>query len=91
MTISAQISVYPLRQERLAQTIDTVLAALRREHIEVRTGTMSTLVRGEAPLVFAALRDGFERAAAHGDVVMVVTVSNACPPGDREADGVGAL
>lgn len=77
--ISAQVSLYPLRQERLAPAIDAVLGAFRREGVTVEGGAMSTLLTGESPLVFAALHEGFERAAAMGDVVMVVTVSNACP------------
>jgi uncharacterized protein YqgV (UPF0045/DUF77 family) len=81
--ITAQVSVYPLRQAQLGASIELVVAALRCDGVEVREGPMSTLVRGEARLVFAALRDGFERAAAQGDVVMVLTVSNACPGGER--------
>ena len=81
--ISAQVSVYPLRQERLGPAIEAVVAALQREGVEIRKGSMSTLVRGETQLVFAALREGFECAAAQGDVVMVFTVSNACPSDER--------
>lgn len=77
--ISAQVSVYPLRQERLAPAIDSVLEAFRREGIEVRVGAMSSVVAGETGPVFAALREGFERAAAMGEVVLVATLSNACP------------
>jgi hypothetical protein len=33
-------------------------------------------------VLFAALREAFLRAAATGDVVMTVTLSNACPVGD---------
>ena len=40
---------------------------------------MSTLVWGEADVVFAALRAAFDQAAAVGDTVMTVTLSNACP------------
>jgi YKOF-related Family len=40
---------------------------------------MSTQVVGEAEAVFGALRDAFMRVAANGQVVMTVTVSNACP------------
>jgi len=40
---------------------------------------MSTVVTGEAGLVFAALQDAFCRTAAIGQVVMTLTVSNACP------------
>jgi hypothetical protein len=40
---------------------------------------MSTLATGEADMVFAVPRDAFARVAETGDVVMVVTLSNACP------------
>jgi len=40
---------------------------------------MSTVVTGEATLIFAALQEAFGLAAAAGHVVMTVTVSNACP------------
>jgi hypothetical protein len=40
---------------------------------------MSTLVWGEETAVFAALEEAFHQAAESGDVVMVVTLSNACP------------
>lgn len=43
---------------------------------------MSTLVTGEAHAIFAALYEGFVRAAAAGHVVMTVTFSNACPVKD---------
>jgi hypothetical protein len=40
---------------------------------------MRTQVVGETEVVFAALRDAFMRVAANGQVVMTVTISNACP------------
>ena len=43
---------------------------------------MSTIVSGEANAIFAALCEGFVRAAATGPVVMAVTFSNACPVKD---------
>jgi len=40
---------------------------------------MSTLIAGEDAEVFAALQEAFHCAAEQGQVVMVVTFSNACP------------
>jgi hypothetical protein len=40
---------------------------------------MSTLMWGEEQVVFAAMQEAFHRAAEHGDTVMTVTFSNACP------------
>jgi hypothetical protein len=44
-----------------------------------RITEMSTLVWGEEGALFAALQEAFHQAAACGDAVMVVTLSNACP------------
>jgi len=77
--ISAQISVYPLRQEHLSPTIDIVTSTLEAHGLNPERGTMSTLVTGETETVFTALQEAFRRAAATGHVVMAVTVSNACP------------
>jgi uncharacterized protein YqgV (UPF0045/DUF77 family) len=91
MTVSAQISLYPLRQEELSPGIDALRRALEREGLAVQVGPMSTLVVGESIRFFAALQQGFEHAAAGGPVAMVVTVSNACPVGDRGPVDLGDL
>ena len=82
--ISAQVSLYPLRTEHLGPAIDAFAEALREAGLHVEPGPMSTLVVGEPDALFAALQSGFEAASAEGDVVMQVTVSNACP---REIEG----
>ncbi len=79
MTISAQVAIYPLRQEHLGPAIRAVTAALTDRGLTPETGPMSTTVTGDADPVFAALRDAFVAATATGEVVMTVTVSNACP------------
>jgi uncharacterized protein YqgV (UPF0045/DUF77 family) len=79
VVISAQISIYPLRQEHLSPAIDAVREALESRGFQPEIGAMSTIVTGEAKDVFVALHEAFDRAAATGHVVMTVTVSNACP------------
>ena len=79
MVISAQISVYPLRQEHSGPAIDAVRKALESRELHPEVGAMSTIVTGEAKDVFVALQEAFDRAAASGHVVMTVTISNACP------------
>jgi uncharacterized protein YqgV (UPF0045/DUF77 family) len=79
MVVSAQISVYPLRQDHLSPAIDVVKHALEARGLRPEIGAMSTLVTGDAEDVFAALQEGFDRAASMGRVVMTVTLSNACP------------
>jgi uncharacterized protein YqgV (UPF0045/DUF77 family) len=79
MEISAQVSLYPLRQEKLGPAIETFVQALAQRGIEAQVGPMSTLVSGGAGPVFTALKEAFEQVAAQGPVAMVITVSNACP------------
>ena len=79
MIASAQISVYPLRQDHLGPAIDAVRKALADHGLVSEVGPMSTIVVGEGAVIFAALGDAFAKAADLGDVVMTLTVSNACP------------
>ncbi|MGE0224586.1 MAG: YkoF family thiamine/hydroxymethylpyrimidine-binding protein [Acetobacteraceae bacterium] len=78
MIISAQISLYPLRQDHLGPAIEQVWLALERHGLAPQAGPMSTYVTGEHEAIFAALSDAFGRAAETGHVVLSVTVSNAC-------------
>ncbi len=79
MGIAAQVSLYPLRQTSLSPAIDQALHIFREHGLSVEPGAMSTLITGEDAAVFAALQEAFHCAAAQGQVVMVVTFSNACP------------
>jgi uncharacterized protein YqgV (UPF0045/DUF77 family) len=82
--ITAQVSLYPLRQDDLSPSINAVVKALDREGVESSTGTMSTVVWGDDEKVFPALMDAFRKAADIGETVMILTVSNACPwPGKK--------
>jgi uncharacterized protein YqgV (UPF0045/DUF77 family) len=82
MVASAQIAIYPLRQERLTPAVAAVQQALGGRGLDVQPGPMSTYVVGEVDPIFAALREAFVEAASTGHVVMTITVSNACPVPD---------
>ncbi len=77
--ISAQVSLYPLRQPSIGPIIREAVRTFWEQGLQVQMGPMSTLVWGDEERVFAALRKAFGRAAGQGEVVMVVTLSNACP------------
>jgi uncharacterized protein YqgV (UPF0045/DUF77 family) len=81
MTVSAQIAIYPLRQERLAPAVRAVSDALTARGLTPSVGPMSTLVTGELDAVLDGLREAFRAAAEAGPVVVTVTLSNACPAG----------
>ncbi len=77
--IAAQVSLYPLRQASLSPAIDQALRIFREHGLDVEPGAMSTLIIGDDVAIFAALQEAFRRVAEQGQVVMVVTLSNACP------------
>jgi uncharacterized protein YqgV (UPF0045/DUF77 family) len=82
--VTAQVSLYPLGENDLSPSVAAAIGELDRHGIERQTGAMSTMVWGDDEKVFHALRDAFRGAAARGQAVMVITVSNACPwPGKR--------
>jgi len=75
--VSAQISLYPLRQECIGPAIREVVRNLRQRGLRTHVGEMSTLVWGEQDLIFDALKEAFQLATERGDTVMGVTLSNA--------------
>ena len=78
MAVTAQFSLYPLRTQELGPALDAALAAVRTSPVSAETGVMSTLLEGSEEEIFEALRAAFRAAAAHGDAVLVATISNAC-------------
>ena len=86
--ISAQLSLYPLRQPQLGPAIAKAIGVFRARGLDVRPGTMSTLITGESDALLDALKASFQCVAALGDVVMVVSLSNCCPaPSAEESNG----
>lgn len=78
-TVSAQVSVYPLRVERLGPVVTAAVDAMQHPGLIVQLGPMSTMVVGELDEVFTALRESFAAVTRTGEAVMVVTLSNGCP------------
>ena len=77
--LSCQFSLYPLREVSLSPILDAALAELRGAGLHPVVDTMSTYVEGDEDSVFDGLKRAFRAAAARGDIVLVATVSNACP------------
>jgi tRNA-Thr(GGU) m(6)t(6)A37 methyltransferase TsaA len=81
--ITAQVSLYPLRQESLSPVIDEALRTFRKHGLDIEPGVMSTLIIGDDTTIFDALEAVFHRVAEQGQVVMVVAFSNACKMSSR--------
>lgn len=76
--ISCQFALYPLRVEDENGVVAAALDELAAGSVELVVGRMSSEIHGEEEQVFTALRVAFDRAAQMGEVVMIVTLSNAC-------------
>jgi uncharacterized protein YqgV (UPF0045/DUF77 family) len=86
--IAAQVSLYPLHQASLSWAIEKALRILRKHGLEIEPGAMSTIITGNNETVFAALQETFSYVAAQGQVVMIVTFSNACPVPSQPKESV---
>ena len=64
MTVQAEVSLFPLRQGN---------------NLNVKAGSMSSVISGDSQTVFQALQKAFEHAAKKYEVVLTVKISNACP------------
>jgi len=84
MKVQAEISLYPLRENELTKPIQQFVQALEDNNLSIEPGPMSTLVAGEAPVVFENLQKAFERLAEEYEVVMTAKISNACPEVNRD-------
>lgn len=81
-----QLSAYPLRQPHLRPAIAAALGAAADEGVEVTAGRLSTLIHGQEPAVFAALRAAFRAAGSSGSTVLVATLANGAPSDATVAD-----
>jgi len=77
--VACQFSLYPLREPTLSPLLGAALAELRDAGLHPVVGAMSTYIEGDEDSVFDGLKRAFRAAAARGDIVLVATVSNACP------------
>jgi uncharacterized protein YqgV (UPF0045/DUF77 family) len=77
--ISAQVGLYPLRQSDLGPPIRAAWRIFEEHGLVVQREPMSTVVWGDEEATMAALKQAFGWACAKGEVVMVITLSNACP------------
>lgn len=79
MLLAAQVSIYPLRQLSLSPVIEQALSVFRIYSLEVTPGPMSSIVSGEDETLFTALKEAFGQIAKDVEIVMTLTLSNACP------------
>jgi len=79
MIVQAEISLYPLRTEKLSKPIEAFCRSLAEAGLKIKPGSMSSSILGESAVIFPALQQAFEHVAEQNEVVMTVKISNACP------------
>jgi uncharacterized protein YqgV (UPF0045/DUF77 family) len=82
--ISVQVSVYAL-DGQVREAVHCYLNALDSTGIDRDTGTMSTVVWGEAAVVWPALQSAYEAVAAKHKIMVNTSMSNAAPLPARAA------
>lgn len=78
MEVQAELSIYPLRQSHLTEPIQKFVEGLARDNLYVKAGTMSSVVKGDAQVVFNSIQRAFVEVAESGEIVLTMKVSNAC-------------
>jgi len=68
-----------LHQNDLTEPIQQFIESLRNENLNVKTGSMSSVISGDSKIVFQSLQKAFAQAAQKYEVVLTVKISNACP------------
>jgi len=79
MRVEVEVSLYPLRTEKLSEPINAFCRVLIQRGLDIESGPMSTRISGRSNEVFDALRDAFSEVAQHDQVVLAMRMSNACP------------
>ena len=79
MKVTAELSIYPLRQRDLTGPIEQFVDGLKSNKLQVKVGPMSSLVAGDSHDIFESLREYFERLAEENEIVLTAKISNACP------------
>ena len=79
MLVSVQFSVYPLREKHLSPAIKKTVEILKNYGLSVEVGSMSSITYGESEIVFKAFQKVYEEVATNSHIVLIMTLSNACP------------
>ena len=79
MKVQAEVSLYPLRQNELTKPIQQFVESLKGDNLNVKTGSMSSVISGDSRVVFQSLQKAFEQTAQRYEIVLTVKISNACP------------
>ena len=89
MMIQAEVSLYPLKTDKIGVVIESFNGDLKDAGLDVHEAAMNTKLTGNVDEVFAALGEAFKHVANDHQVVLVLKASNACSS-DGEVEGKNA-
>ncbi len=78
--ISCEVSLYPFVKDEPFEPIRAFIKSVKDAGLSIHTGPMSSHIEGDLEKVFDVLKGTFGDACETGPVVMVMKVSNTCPP-----------
>ncbi|MGQ9845148.1 MAG: YkoF family thiamine/hydroxymethylpyrimidine-binding protein [Caldisericia bacterium] len=76
--IGAQISIYPLKEKTISDTLNIFWEELNKRNIKYEINSFATILWVEEDELFELLNQTYKKLSSKS-VVMVVTISNACP------------
>lgn len=76
--IGAQVSIYPLREKTITETLNIFWEELNLRGIQYEINSFSTIIWMEEDELFKFLNDVYKKLKEKS-IVMVVTISNVCP------------
>jgi len=76
--VGAQISIYPLREKTITDTLNIFWEELGKRGIKYEINSFATILWAEEDELFKLLNDVYKIISSK-NIVMVITLSNACP------------
>lgn len=76
--IGAQISIYPLREKTITETLNIFWEELNSRGVQYEVNSFSTIIWMEEDELFKFLSDAYKKLREK-NIVMVITISNVCP------------
>lgn len=76
--VGAQISIYPLREKTLTDTLNIFWDELNKRGVNYEINSFATILWMEEDELFKFLNEVYKKLSTKS-IVMVITLSNACP------------
>lgn len=76
--VGAQISIYPLKEKTISETLNLFWEELEKRGVKYEVNSFSTIIWMEEDELFKFLSEVYNKLKEKR-IVIVITLSNACP------------